>query len=148
LSRQEECDRILSFYGSDFEAISVALDRQFSTIHNRAQVLLAICGILISASVLVTTGKLISRPSGDSPRLAGYVLVVAGLLEVSAAAFLVGGVLRVRWITQQPGTEIRAWVMSNLAYRDRKTHFHHTAVILVLFSMLAYQSAITLALLR
>jgi hypothetical protein len=151
LSRVEECERIVEFYHSDFEAISVALDRQFRTMHNRAQVLLAICGILISASVLVTTGKLIARPvSGltGKPSVAGIVLVVAGMLEVAAAAVVVGGVMSVRWITQQPGTEVRAWVMSNLVYRDQKTDVYHVAVLLVLLSMLAYQTAITIALLQ
>src|SRR5690242_2829653 len=60
LTRDEECDRIIEAHGpADFAGISEALDRQFRTIHNRAQLLLGICGVLISASVLVTTGRLI-----------------------------------------------------------------------------------------
>jgi hypothetical protein len=148
LHREEECERILDSYGENFEAISAALDRQFSTIHNRAQVVLGICGILISASVLVTTGKLIAGPNLQNPRLPGLALVAAGILEVGAAAVVVGGVLRVRWITQQPGADVRSWVMATLAYRDRKTNVYHTAVSLVLLSMVAYQTAVTLALLQ
>ena len=63
LARVDECDRILRVYGaSAVEQIVGALDRQFRIIHNRAQLLLGICGVLISASVLVTTGKIIGRP--------------------------------------------------------------------------------------
>jgi hypothetical protein len=67
-------------------------------------------------------------------------------LEIGAAVVLVGGVLTVRWITQQPGADLRAWVLSNLAYRDRKTRAYHLAVALVLLAMVAYQTAIGVAL--
>ena len=149
LSREQECERILECYGSNFETISVALDRQYSTIQGRAQVVLGICGILISASVLATTtGKLIGRVGTEHPRIAGVVLIAAGIFEVSAAAVVVGSVLSVRWITQLPGADVRSWVMSNLIYRDRKTSFYHVAVTLVLLSMVAYETAIAIALLQ
>lgn len=150
LTRDEECQRIVESHGpADFEHISEALDRQFRTIHNRAQLLLGVCGVLISASVVVTTGRLIGRtPEFRHQHAAGVLLVVAGLLEIAAAAVLVGGVLNVRWITQQPGEDLHAWVLSNLVYRDHKTLAYRLAVILVLLSMLSYQVAIAIAMLQ
>jgi hypothetical protein len=150
LTRQEECERILGAHRlGDFEHISEALDRQFRTIHNHAQLLLGVCGVLITASVLLTTGRLIGG-RGEFPHqhAAGLLLIVAGLLDIAGAAVVVGGVLSVRWITQQPGAELRAWVYSNLVYRDRKTHAYRAAIVLVLLSMVSYQVAIAIALLR
>jgi hypothetical protein len=76
------------------------------------------------------------------------VLVVAGILEITAAAVVVAGVLRVRWITQQPGADLSEWVMSNLAYRDEKVRVYRVAMVLLLLSMVAYQTAIAIALLQ
>jgi len=149
LTREEECDRILREHGpADFERISIALDKQFRTIHNRAQLLLGVCGVLISASVLVTTGRLIGHPEFSHQHFAGILLVVAGVLEIGAAAVVVGGVLNVRWITQQPGEDLRGWVFSNLLYRDRKTLAYRIAIILILLSMMSYQIAVAIALLQ
>lgn len=147
VTREEECDRIL-LHHEDFEHISSALNQQFTTIHNRAQVLLGICGVLISASVLVTTGKIIGRPSFRFQQAAGLLLVTAGALEIAAAAVVVAGVLNVRWITQQPGADLRAWVLSTLAYRDGKTRAYRVAIVLVLFSMATYQVAVAIALVQ
>lgn len=149
LTREEESERILDEYGQDFESISVALDRQFRTIHNRAQLLLGVCGVLISASVLVTTGRIIGgRGDFRHQHAAGLLLVIAGLLDIAGAVVVVGGVLNVRWITQQPGKGLRAWILSNLLYRDRKTHSYRCAIILILLSMVCYQVAIAIALLQ
>jgi hypothetical protein len=147
LTREEECDRILKGHGpEDFERISSALDRQFGTIHNRAQLLLGICGVMISASVLITTGRIIGRPDFLHQHIAGRLLIVAGGTEILAAAVVVAGVLSVRWITQQPGDDLRGWVISNLAYRDRKTRSYRVAIALVLLSLVTYQVAVAIVL--
>jgi hypothetical protein len=147
LTREQECERIVKSHGpANFERISEALDRQFRTIHNRAQLLLGICGVLISASVLVTTGRLIGRrPEFQHQHAAGILLIGAGILDIAAAAVIVGGVLNIRWITQQPGDDIHGWVFSNLLYRDRKTRVYRLAAIILLLSMISYQIAIAIA---
>jgi hypothetical protein len=147
MSREQECKRILGWYSPEnFAGISEALDRQFRTIHNRAQLLLGICGVLISASVLVTTGRLIGRVLEiKQQHLVSILLATAGVMEITGAALIVGGVLDVRWITQQPGDDLHDWVMSNLAFRDRKTRFYRLAILLVLLSMISYQIAFVVA---
>lgn len=146
LTREQECDRILEHYRGRFSRIGKALDEQFRTIHNRAEVLLGICGILISAGVVVTTGRLVRRIDFAYQPIPRALLVAAGSLDMCAAAILVGGVLRVRWITQQPGDDLRAWIMANLAYRDAKTRTYRVSIVLVLLAMFAYQVAIAMAL--
>ena len=150
LTREEECERIVEGHGpSDFERISEALDRQFRTIHNRAQLILGICGVLISASVVVTAGRLIGhRPEYRHRHTAGILLVTAGILEIAAAAVVVGGVLNIRWSTRQPGDNLRQWVLSNLLHRDRKTLAYRVSTLLLLLSMISYQIAIAIAMLQ
>jgi hypothetical protein len=150
LTCEEECQRILASHGpNDFEGISEALDRQFRTLQNRAQLLLGICGVLISASVLVTTGRLIGHAAQfEHRRTAGAMLVVAGVLEVGAAAIIVGAVLGIRWITRQPGENLESWVFANIVYRDRKTWAYRFSTVLVVISMACYQTAIAIAMLQ
>ena len=148
LPREEECNRILRGHNADFACISDALDKQFRTIHNRAQLLLGICGVLISASVVVTTGRIIGRPDFLHQHFAGRLLIVAGVLDIASAAVVVANVLSVRWITQQPGADLRAWVLSNLEDRDRKTRAYRIGIFLVLLSMVSYQTAVAMALIQ
>ena len=62
---------------------------------------------------------------------------------------VVAGVMNVRWITQQPGDDLRAWVISNLAYRDSKTlAYQRIGIMLVLLSLTTYQVAVAIALLQ
>jgi hypothetical protein len=150
LTREKECERIVNSSGlTDFERISEALDRQFRTIHNHAQLLLGVCGVLISASVLVTTGRLIGRrPEFQHQHTAGILLVLAGILDIAAAALVVGSVLNIRWITQQPGDDLHGWVFSNLVYRDRKTRAYRLATRLFLLSIISYQIAVATVMLQ
>lgn len=150
LSREEECERIVKAHGpADFERISEALDKQFLTIHNRAQLILGICGVLISASVVVTAGRLIgARSDVEHGHTAGILLVIAGVLEIAASAVVVGWVLNIRWSTRQPGDDLSAWVRTNLVYRDRKTQAYRVATLLLLLSMVSYQVAIAIAIMQ
>src|SRR5262249_39698278 len=149
LTREQECDRILQVYGTDFEGISVALDRQFRTLHNRAELLLGICGVLVSASVLITTGRFIGGRLllADQP-LAGDLLGGAGILAIAAAVIVLGRVLNIRWNTQLPGADMRSWILNNLAHRDKKTRAYRMGTVFVMLSMVAYQIAISVALIQ
>jgi hypothetical protein len=147
LTRDEECDRILERYGTDdFERLSTALERQFEMLHHRAQLLLGVCGVLISASVLVLTGRLIGRFSLLTGSKAGPALVVAGALATGAAGVVCTIVLRIRWITSHPGRDLRAWLLSTLRTRDGKALAYRVSVVLIALSMVSFQVAMTIAL--
>lgn len=150
LTREQECARILANHRpDDFDAIAATLDRQFRTIHDRAHVLLQICAMLVSATILVTTGKLIvTQITTHLQRVVGYLLVAAGALVITAAGVIVGGVLSIRWTTQHPGDDLGAWLMAVLRYRDGKTVAYRVSIALVLASVLAFQSAIAIALVQ
>jgi len=84
INRYEEADRILLVYQDDLPGVMTILERQFVVLHNRAQVLLTLCGIVIS-----TTG-FSGRVIAGTNRLA-QILIVAGVgLVLVSAAVLCG----------------------------------------------------------
>lgn len=142
LSREEEADRLLAAYGIDaFPAIMTMLERQFVVLHNRAQVALTLCGIIIS-----TTGFSGRNIAGTG--LAARVLIIAGIgLILVAAGTVVWGVLHLRWLSMQAGADTRAWLLTSLLYRDRKTKSYRVGVLLLLCGLTLYVGAIALMLL-
>lgn len=75
-------------------------------------------------------------------RVAGWLLALAGLCDIMATAIIVGGVLHIRWLTQEPTEDLRTWMMRAIAHRDAKTRAYHAALIVVMLSMLFYQGAV------
>jgi hypothetical protein len=142
LDRERECDRIMSVSGAQPEKVFATLNLQFRLIHNRAQVLLAICGVLLSTSVVVMTGKIVGGSDLTYPSTIGRLLIAAGTAEMLAAAIVIGIVLDVRWMSQLIGDDLRGWVMTSLRYRDHKTLAYRAAIVLLLLSMVLFQFAV------
>lgn len=67
---------------------------------------------------------------------------------ITAAGVIVGGVLSIRWITQQPGDDLGTSLMTILRSRDAKTVAYRVSIALVLASVVAFQSAIAIALVQ
>jgi hypothetical protein len=143
IDREAECERILSVTEATYERVAVALDKQFRVIHNRAQVLLAICGVLLSTSVILLTGKLISAAHRMNPVVVN-LLIGGGVMEIAATGVVVGGVMNVRWSTQLEGQTLRDWVLTSLRYRDTKTFAYRIAILFVLIAMALYQGAVVI----
>ncbi len=135
--QREECDRIMRIYGDNYEQLSVMLDRQFQMMHARASVLLGICGVLITTTNVLQLFML-TRPA----RPIQAALFLGGCMALLAATTLVVGVLRIRWITRQPGEDTPTWVLSNISFRDRKTRAYHFSTAALVVSMLFYQLSV------
>jgi len=149
LTREEECERLIELHRELGTGQLVMLfERQLRTLNGRAQHILAICSFLVSSSVVVTAGHLIGRLDFQYERLAAVVLTLAGTLAIAAAAVVCGGVIRLRFTTQQRGVDLRAWILSNLAHRDGKSRAYRLSVLLVLTSLILYQLALGLVLFR
>jgi hypothetical protein len=145
---REELEELIALYRSDAAAIRQELYDQFKTLHGRAQVLLGICGVLLTASVLITTGRIIGRGSYELARIAGWLLALAGLCDIGATAIIVGGVLHIKWLTHAPGEDLRTWVLRAVAHRNAKTRAYHAALVVVLLSMLFYQGSVLMVVLQ
>jgi hypothetical protein len=142
LPREQECERILSHYGEKFPEIMAMLERQFVVLHNRAQVLLALCGIVISTTGF--SGRIIA---GTNPT--AQWLIISGIAFVLlSAAVTVWGVLHLRWLTLQLGDDLRTWLLTALTYRDRKTESYRLAISLMLVGLTLYCGAIAVMLLN
>ena len=145
LTREQDCERILASYGTEparLESIMAMIERQFAVLHNRAQVLLTLCGIVISTTGF--SGRLIAGTNRPA-----QVLIIAGVsLILASAAVVVWGVQHVRWLTGQDGQLMRGWLLTVLAYRDRKTNFYRLGIALMLAGLAADVAAISIMLLN
>jgi len=140
LSRTEEADRILALYGDDLPAVMTMLERQFVVLHNRAQVLLTLCGIVISTTGF--SGRIIAGTNALA-----QVLIVGGVaLVLLSAAIVVWGVLHLRWLTMQVGGDTRSWLLTSLVYRDKKTNAYRVGITVMLVGLTLYVGAIAVML--
>lgn len=141
LTIEDETERILAHYGPEaLPEIMAMLERQFAVLHNRAQVLLALGGIIIS-----TTGFSGRNIAGTGPWAQGLALTGVALILVSAAV-VCWGVLHLRWLTMQTGQSTREWLMTSLSYRDLKTRCYRIGLIIMLIGLTAYVGAIIIML--
>ena len=141
LSRDEEIDRIVQRYGDDWPNIMAMVERHFAVLHNRAQVLLGLCGIVISTTGF--SGRLIAGTNVQA-----QWLVIAGIALVLLSTAVVSySVLHLRWLTMHRGEDTRQWLQSALAYRDYKTNGYRVALIIMVAGLCLYCGAIAIMLL-
>src|SRR5690242_6172743 len=136
LNRTEEADRIFAVYGDDLPTIMTMLERQFVVLHNRAQVLLTLCGIVISTTGF--SGRIIAGTN----RTAQFLIIAGVGLVLLSAAVVVWGVLHLSWLTMQKGADTRSWLLTTLAYRDQKTSSYRVGIVMMLFGLALYVGAI------
>lgn len=144
LTTEQEYDRIMQVYGKESQRGALdLLERQLNTLTQRAQMLLGLCGIVITVTGF--SGRIIAGTS----RIA-QVMIVSGVgITLLAASLVVGGVMRLHWISQQPPMgDLPQLIRTTLAYRDRKMRFYHAAVYVLLLGLTCYVIAIAIMLLN
>ncbi len=141
LTRDEEVRQIISFHGPlESGSIYTLLERQFAVLTSRAQILLGLCGIMIT-----TTGFSGRMIAGTNP-LAQFMIIVAMATVLVAATITVRGLLKLNWLTQFPADNHQEWLELALAYRDRKTKLYDWATIVLTVGLAMYAVAIGLML--
>jgi hypothetical protein len=137
---REEADHLLALYGSDAAKIMTIVQDQLSNLTTRAQTLLQLAGLTITV-----TGF-----SGTSIARTGPVaawLVVSGLVVVLIAASLsMGGILRIRWMTQLAPTSLRETIIYALEMRDRKTRTFGRSLALLIVGLALYIGSVSMLL--
>ena len=142
LRRDAEADRILHYYGPDgLPEIMAMLERQFMVLHTRAQVLLGLCGIVVTTTGF--SGRLVAGTNAA----AQWLIIVGVALCLLAAGVVVWGVLHLYWLTMQPGDTTRTWLTTSLAYRDKKTRAYRVGIILLIAGLTVYAGALAIMLL-
>lgn len=135
-TRAEEIERILKLTNSDTERAFGLVERQLSVLVLRTQVMLSLSGIVITVTGF--SGKTIAQ-TNELAR----TLVSAGILIVlAAAATAIGGVLRLKWLTQELGEDLRKTLDRMLQVRDEKSRFLSAALVLFIVGFSCYCIAI------
>ncbi|HQY89002.1 MAG TPA: hypothetical protein PK402_10100 [Tepidisphaeraceae bacterium] len=140
IPRETEIARILAHYKDDFPGIMSMLERQFAVLHNRAQVLLTLCGIVISTTGF--SGRLIA---GTNSTAQAFIIIGIAfvLLSTTVVAY---SVLHLRWLTMQAGDDVRSWLTTSIEYRDYKTVSYRIALLIMIFGLIFYCAAIAVML--
>lgn len=135
-ARRDEARRIGALVGGDHRAAYDLLERQLAVLVLRTQVLLSLSGIVITVTGF--SGRAIAQ-SGVAAR----VSITVGILIVLAAALTaIGGVLRLRWLSQILGDDVATTLERGLALRDLKSRWLAAAMILFGLGFAAYCLAI------
>lgn len=137
----DEVKRIIALTQGDAAKAYELVQGQLSVLVLRTQVMLSLSGIVITVTGF--SGRAIAQTS----ELA-RVLVASGILIVlAAAAVAIGGVLRLRWLTQELGDDFEQTLVRMLSMRDRKSKFLTAALLLFVVGFACYCVAIALMLL-
>ncbi len=138
---EEEADHLLQLYGNDAPQILAILQAQFMSVASRAQMLLQLAGLTITVTGF--SGHNIAR----SGKLAA-ILVVSGLVVVLlAASHSLGGILRIRWMTQLAPCSPREAVIAAIRLRDDKTRVFSRSLALLIVGLALYIGSVALLLL-
>jgi hypothetical protein len=137
----DEVKRILVLTKGDAAKAYELVQSQLSVLVLRTQVMLSLSGIVITVTGF--SGRAIAQTS----ELA-RALVAAGILIVlSAAGTAIGGVLRLRWLTQELTDDSEETLVRMLSIRDAKSRFLSAALVLFVTGFACYCVAIALMLL-
>jgi len=131
---------MLELFGAEPKTLHDILERQFTVLMTRAQVLMGLCG------VVVTTTGFSGRIIAGTNALAQWLIIGGIALTLASAAIVVFGVLPLRWLTRQPGATLEQWLVSALIYRDKKLAHYRVGVTLLLIGLTLYVGAIAIML--
>ncbi len=135
-TRRDEVTRILALTKGNSERAFELVERQLSVLVLRTQVMLSLSGIVVTVTGF--SGRAIAQ-TNELAR----VLVSAGIVIVlAAAATAIGGVLRLRWLTQELRDDITDTLGRMLEIRDAKSRFLSAALILFIVGFSCYCVAI------
>lgn len=138
---RSEAARILEFWGDKVRALET-VEKQLQILVVRTQVLLSLCGIVITVTGF--SGRQIAQSGPPGP-----ALIVSGLTTVLlAASVLVAGVLRLQWVTQRIAPDPLETVAAAVAVRDSKARHLGLAMVLFVLGFALYVGAIANLLLR
>ena len=133
--RREEAEQILRLAGDPLKAYEM-VERQLSTLVLRTQVVLSLSGIVITVTGF--SGRAIAETS----KLARLSITGGILLVLCAAAVAIGGVLRLKWLSQRMAVDPVATLVGALGIRDKKSRFLTVSLALFVAGFALYCLAI------
>jgi hypothetical protein len=137
----DEVKRIIALTGGDKVRAYELVQSQLSVLVLRTQVMLSLSGIVITVTGF--SGRTIAQTS----ELARTLVATGILIVLLAAGVAIGGVLRLRWLTQELGDDVEETLLRMLHIRDTKSRFLSVALVLFVVGFACYCVAIALMLL-
>jgi hypothetical protein len=132
----EEARRLIAFTGSAREAFQV-LEKQMGVLVLRTQVMLSLSGIVI------TVTGFSGRAVAETSRLARISSALGLVVVLAAAVVALGGVLRLRWITQLLGDDDPdAMIVRAIEVRDQKARMLGASLKLFIVGFALYCFAV------
>lgn len=141
-AQQDEVTKILALSKGDPERAYGVVERQLSVLVLRTQVMLSLSGIVVTVTGF--SGRAIAQTN----ELARVLVSVGILVVLAAAATAIGGVLRLRWLTQELADDMRDTLHRMLEIRDTKSRFLSVALLLFIAGFSCYCIAIAQMLLN
>jgi hypothetical protein len=137
LTPETEAQKLLESQGEHgLKGVISVLMTQFNVLQTRAQMMLT-----ITTLTLTITG--FSGPKIAASGMFSRVTMAAGLLSTLASTLLIlGGSLRIRWVTQFKGDTPLEFVTRVLAYRNDKTRLFFVEICLLIIGLAFYVSAV------
>lgn len=141
-AQREEIARILTLTGGDTERAYGLIERQLSVLVLRTQVMLSLSGIVITVTGF--SGRAIAQTND----LARWLVSIGILVVLAAAVTAIGGVLRLKWLTQELRDDLTETLHRMLEIRDTKSRYLTAALLLFLAGFSCYCVAIAQMLLH
>lgn len=137
----DEVRRIIALTKGDPGKAYELVQSQLSVLVLRTQVMLSLSGIVITVTGF--SGRAIAQTS----ELARTLVAVGILVVLAAAAVAIGGVLRLKWLTQDLDDDVTVTLSRMLDLRDKKTRFLAVSLAVFVAGFACYCVAIALMLL-
>jgi len=141
MAAPDEVKRILSLTKGDPVKAYELVQAQLSVLVLRTQVMLSLSGIVITVTGF--SGRTIAQTSELARNLVASGIVIV----LGAAGVAIGGVLRLKWLTQQMTDDIEETLTRMLDMRDQKSRYLNTALLLFTVGFACYCIAIAMMLL-
>jgi len=136
-SPESEAEQLLRLQGErGLKGAVEVLMQQFMVLQTRAQIMLTITTLTLTITGF--SGPKIAA-AGDFARAA----MVLGIISVLASTLLIlGGSLRIQWVTQFKGENDLALVTSVLRYRNQKTKLFFAEICLLVAGLACYVASV------
>ena len=140
MASTDEVKRILALTKGDAVKAYELVQQQLNVLVLRTQVMLSLSGIVVTVTGF--SGRTIAQTSFLARNLVASGIVIV----LGAAGVAIGGVLRLRWLTQEMSDDTEATLMRMLDMRDQKARYLNTALLLFVVGFACYCVAIALML--
>ncbi len=127
--------------GNASEALQ-SLSSQFQVLQSRSQLLLTVTTLTLTITGF--SGPVIAR----SHKIAGVGLAVGLVLVLSSTILLLVGSLRLKWVSQFEGENLKSILTQIIAYRNQKTALFGWELLLLVLGLSCYVGSLVIYLLK